>query len=469
MKALFDQSEKGVWVVCLFMCLCSFTARANDGFTSGEGTVAAPYVITTAEQLQKINDFPAAFFKLGNSIDLTEWIKTNAPETGWNELCRETTFTGELDGDGNAIIGLWIHKPSVDNVGLFAQIGAGAAIKQLAVKTSVQGIIGNHRVAAIVGGITTGASKVTIESCMADADVKGFQSCGAIVGHIPGVNPFYLKNSYAIGTVTIAKVKGDETETPQYVGGLIGYVWGKTELNITNCYAANAISGEAGAANVGGLVGVIGGSNKNNTWIAIDKCIALNPTITTDGEAVGRIWGGRSASVVTNKLDVYALAEMKVTDKTGLLADLPSNKEGQHGENIPWENLTQQATYEDKLGWGFIDGSWDMPNEGYLLPVRGLDINPANQPVAMPSSFDYLTGGGTGLTDAETSSASISYDAGTSQLVIAAKEEPAAVTVVDITGRVMLQSKDAIINLSPIANGLYIVKVGRESLKIVKK
>lgn len=399
MKALFtgliknrDLPKNLCYLFILMLSLFSFTAKANNEFTSGEGTAASPYVITTAEQLQKINDYPAAFFKLGNNIDLTEWINTHAPETGWNELCRETTFTGELDGNGHGITGLWINKPAIDNVGLFAQIGTGAVIRRLAVRTSHQGVVGNHRVAAVVGGITTGASNVSIESCMVEADIKGFQSCGAIIGHIPGVNPFAMKDSYVIGTVTATKVKGDETEIPQYAGGLIGYVWGKTELNINNCYAANVVNGENEAANIGGLIGVIGGSKKNNTWAYLNKCIALNPEISTDGEAIGRVYGGKSASVVS-AMEVYALAEMKVTDKTGALVELLSDKGGQHGESLSWEELTNQATYEDKLGWAFMDGNWKMTHEHYLLPIRGLDIDLANQPVAMPASFDYLTGG----------------------------------------------------------------------------
>lgn len=377
-------------ILSFLLSMFPLWANAEREFTSGEGTVENPYVITTAEQLQRINEFPTAAFKLGGNIDLAEWITVNSPEQGWNELCRTTTFTGQFDGDGYAITGLWLNKPTVDNVGLFAQLGSGSIIRNLIIKTTKQGVVGNHRVAVLVGGTTQGASNITIEGCMVDGHVKGFQGCGAFIGWVPATLPLYLNNSYAIGSITITNINESE-EQPQYAGGLIGYIWGKTELNINNCYAANEIYAENGV-NVGGLIGVIGGSKSNNTWIYINNTVALNPQIQSNGTAIGRIYGGKSSPVVAKLGNVYALAEMKVLNKEGVAMEIIDDENGQNCKGIMWKELIKQETYETLLNWEFLNGDWVMSNAQYLLPIRGRNLRIVNQPNEMSEAFDFLVG-----------------------------------------------------------------------------
>lgn len=77
----------------------------------GGGTQSDPYIITTAIQLQKINENLEASYKLGANIDLTglQWTVIGN---------QKYPFTGRLDGNGYTISNLSLEKDA-DNVGLF--------------------------------------------------------------------------------------------------------------------------------------------------------------------------------------------------------------------------------------------------------------------------------------------------------------------------------------------------------------
>lgn len=96
----------------LFFILCtSLSLQASDtGFTTGAGTVEDPFIILTAEELNNMRNHPDASYKLGADIDLSAWITTNSPETGWQPMgTSDTPFTGTFDGNGHVIENVWIN------------------------------------------------------------------------------------------------------------------------------------------------------------------------------------------------------------------------------------------------------------------------------------------------------------------------------------------------------------------------
>ena len=71
----------------------------------GGGTLADPYIITNAAQLQKVNENLEAYYKLGSDVDLTG--------RNWKPIGNETyPFKGQLDGNGYAIKNLNITGTS---------------------------------------------------------------------------------------------------------------------------------------------------------------------------------------------------------------------------------------------------------------------------------------------------------------------------------------------------------------------
>ena len=107
-------------------------------FCGGSGTIADPYLICTAAQLDSVRHFLNKHFKLANDIPLSAYLAPGGEgydkwdSEGWDPIGDDTDpFTGSLNGDGHRIIGLWINRTG-DYIGLFGFID-GAVIKNVGV------------------------------------------------------------------------------------------------------------------------------------------------------------------------------------------------------------------------------------------------------------------------------------------------------------------------------------------------
>jgi hypothetical protein len=90
----------------------------------GAGTAADPFIIDSIVDLQAINKNSTTrskHYALEADID-AEATKTWDGGKGFVPL---TTFTGNLDGAGNAVVDLHIDRSGRDQVGLFGRVGSG--------------------------------------------------------------------------------------------------------------------------------------------------------------------------------------------------------------------------------------------------------------------------------------------------------------------------------------------------------
>jgi hypothetical protein len=230
----------------------------QSDFAGGAGTVASPYQVATAAQLNKVRDHLDKHFIQTADINLgvAPWNEGN----GWVPIGDDSNrFTGSYNGNGFSIEGLTINQTSgEEDSGLFGY-SSGSLTRIDLINASVNG---QYRVGALVG-----KNKGLINQSSADGQVSGISHVGGLVGYhaTPGAinqsssiaevqgstswigglvgnfNSGSVRNSYATGKVT----GGDS------VGGLIGYMpYGIME----NCFSAGRVSGGSG---LGGLVGTI--------------------------------------------------------------------------------------------------------------------------------------------------------------------------------------------------------------------
>ncbi|MCL2283214.1 MAG: hypothetical protein FWC26_07850, partial [Fibromonadales bacterium] len=159
---------------------------------SGEGTEASPYLISTAQQLANLatlvnsgnTHYSAAHYKLQNNIDISEYDSNWNNGEGWIPIGNEylgISFSGIFDGAGKAISGLFIYGTGY-NVGLFG---------------AVQGTVKN-----------LGVVNVNLY------DNSG-SAVGSIVGLLHGPDSKII-NCYSSGTLY----------STTYAGGIVGYVFG---------------------------------------------------------------------------------------------------------------------------------------------------------------------------------------------------------------------------------------------------
>ncbi|MGI6575150.1 MAG: GLUG motif-containing protein [bacterium] len=302
-------------------------AAIPSEFAGGNGTIANPYQVATAEQLDNVRNHLDKHFIQTEDIDLAEYLADGGAGyndgAGWEPIGvfvsgdTGSPFTGSYNGNGKTISNLNINSIDEDYVGLFeyskgnidnvtllevdisgkATVGGlvgcqnGGAIVDCSVSGSVNGtgsrvggligesyevveVIGCYSTASVeglndVGGLIGYNSYSTIEKCHATGNVKGNSSTtgGLVASNYNGV----IKNCYATGSVY-----GLYDE----VGGLVG--WNAySEAQIINSYATGQVTG--GGERIGGLVG------RNHSSAIVDKCYSTGKV--SGGTKVGGLIG----------------------------------------------------------------------------------------------------------------------------------------------------------------------------------
>jgi hypothetical protein len=195
----------------------------------GQGTVAEPYRVDTADQLillSRASELWDRHFVLGADIDLDP----NLPGRRVFSQAVIQVFSGVFDGNGHTISHLTVSGGRY--LGLFGQLGPGAAVSNLGLEAVDVNGIGSH------SGSLVGINNGSIATSYSTGIIKGDQWIGGLVGSNIGK----ITESYSSGTVTGV----------EYVGGLVGSNGG----NITASYSTATSEGEG----AGGLVGENGGS-----------------------------------------------------------------------------------------------------------------------------------------------------------------------------------------------------------------
>ena len=160
---------------------------------------------------------------------------------GWKPIGKSSScFTGNYDGQGNFIKGLFINRPTNDSVGLFARL-SGGSISDLGLLNA--NITGNN----FVGGLVGYNQSNTISSCFSTGTISGNNNTGGFVGKNETGT---LDNCYSMANVMRASgintnfgaFCGDNSGTVQYCystgyvnfgtdQGFIGTASGGTQTN----------------------------------------------------------------------------------------------------------------------------------------------------------------------------------------------------------------------------------------------
>jgi uncharacterized repeat protein (TIGR02543 family) len=207
-------------------------------FSGGDGSLAAPYLVSNAEQLRLVRYFPDKNFQQTADIDL-------AGDPGWVPIGSQAArFTGSYVAfSGTAVIrNLRIAYPTTDRVGLFgATQGATISVIML-VDASV-----NARDYQAVGALVGDGQATTVSKCGVTGFVGG---TGAVAGNIGGLVGRLDGSSVLSQSYSAASVAGLGA-----VGGLIG----SNEGNMGDCYSTGAVTALPGASFAGVFAGYLGG------------------------------------------------------------------------------------------------------------------------------------------------------------------------------------------------------------------
>ncbi len=318
------------------------------------------------------------------------WFMKNAPLTGSaelttdiriNETVSEDTgasyswqpvgasgskaYTGDFNGNGHTISGIYVDGKNASNGGLFGYVGTGGSIHDLTLEDSV--ITGNG---SYYGGIA-GDLKGTVANChVADTvSVVGKAYVGGIVGELD-----------TGGKVSACSNAGSvkDTGTGGNTGGIAGRVYSSLSNALTDCANTGTVSGYR---YVGGIAGTVymGGTLYN---------VYSTGTVTATDTVAGAA-GGLAGNLRSGKIEnAYAVAAVSAVHKGGVLGYLESTQgktlnqvyylSGIADESVGNENgCTVQGTAQvcisdelknmaEALGDGFVENDSEM-NGGYPL------------------------------------------------------------------------------------------------------
>ncbi len=333
----------------------------------GIGSDEDPFLISTKEQLFRINDVISASYKLVCDIDAGcdadhQWLPIGTyqgiendeiendeienDKYRWSPYYEKTecrTFTGVLDGDGHTISNLYIDVSDKlgDNdytydhyAALIYSVGTEGKVKNLTVEGT---IIGKGQ----IGGITAFNNGI-IDGCVNKVNVVGLSYMGGIAGDNYG-QIINCKNLASVtGTTEQVGINVDGT-----CGGIVGITMDKSIVkNCTN--SGNVI----GRDRIGGIAGYCGGgqiwycSNNGNVTgytrtggivgilnsatdymdFPVERCYNAGTIVGTSdytGGIVGQIekpWGAEETGIE----NTYNTGSIQGTDYVGgLIGNLP--------------------------------------------------------------------------------------------------------------------------------------------------
>ena len=308
----------------------------------GLGTNTNPYMIMTPFDLEQLASavnancalFSAAgkYYRQGDNIDLSGYGAANTMFNGgkgWVTI-GSSYFSGNYDGSGHVISGLYINDTSKNNVGLFGVINNGGRVANLGV-ASVNIRAGNM-VGGISGRINSGGG---ITNCYTTGTVSGntkLSNYGTYAGGVAGDSYGSITNCYSACTVY---------GVSNYVGGVVGTNLGSGGV-LRNCYSTGNVTG--GEGYVGGIAGI---SGDNSSILA--NCYATGNVsgVSYVGGIAGQIRGGGSFGA--SYMYSCAALNLKVS---GTAADSTNRVAGSNSATIAGNNA--YSAMQGKTNWGTV-------------------------------------------------------------------------------------------------------------------
>ncbi len=354
-KRKFNKSRSvfAVFLATVLVALSVPGISAKAAGYTGSGTMADPYLVQTAEQLQGMRDNLSAHYKLANTIDLSGVDfkpigRLDAPFTG--------SFVCELNADNTPKFAIKNLKIAVAETPYAsenkckweaAMFGAtsGATISGIYVLDAhiSNQVLGDNTGAVQYGDYKPGMDEMNSAILIGQADNTMVMNCGVTgevktranhsAGLIGYANNATIEKCYSTANVT--------SEGKWNIGGLLGT--GKN-TTITACFATGNVSGSQ--SNIGGFVGsgenltvtdcyasgnVSGGKEGKTSFstckgsTSLTNCYALG-TVSGDGSnknidapSVNNCWGLSGKTHCNDKLQLGSLAQIKAA-----FANLPS-------------------------------------------------------------------------------------------------------------------------------------------------
>jgi len=310
-------------------------------------------LVSNVNQLQSMQNNLHGTYALSKDIDANDTVGWNSG-AGFQPI---NGFMGIFDGTGHVINGLYINRPTTDNVGLFGLTSydssrpnhwdADSTIKNVGIINGT--IIGQDYVGGLVGLLWYG----NVINSYNTSDVHGRNYVGGLVGR-----------STSITNVTDSYSNGSAWGTDN-VGGLAGELYNGAFARV---YSGGHVSGRN---NIGGLVGNIRAGTVNNAF-ATNSVIGIQYVGGLAGSLSNwsSITNSYSDSSVQGSLNVGGLVGFQYDYSNSVISSFWNTQfSGQAtsaagGTGLTTAQMKQQASFS---GWDFAN-IWQI-TEGVSRPT----------------------------------------------------------------------------------------------------
>jgi len=208
-----------------------WTGRVAESYAGGDGSEAAPFLISNGEQLAKLifdTETEGKFYKLTHDIILNDSTLSNWKNFAINWVCdtANATFKGTLLGDGHTVYGLY-YVGGAARAALLKNTGGTVNISRV-VLDGVHIQSSGFGSAGFVGG-ADGNLKLTEcyvrnSSITSTYNTDGNKGAGGFVGY--GTATVAVEDSAYLGTVS----------APQFAGAFIGNCWTVGAQSVKNSF-----------------------------------------------------------------------------------------------------------------------------------------------------------------------------------------------------------------------------------------
>ena len=320
------------------------------GFSGGDGSSGAPYLVTTLAQLNCINavDADGNQLFLRSHFKLTADINAGGSDVTFNPIGNYWyAFEGSFDGDGHTISNMttkgswtgfmpWISggelkNLTISNADVTSDYDSGIVTSWVDTSSSITNV---HVVGGTVKTLLSGyfgtfagyAESTTFSNVSTTADLVVCstqpltQPVGGLVSHAdPGT---VIINSFSTGSISLGDIHSDSELA---VGGLVGLFNG---ISIENSYAISNISSSSSSTSIriGGLVGSLNSGTLTNNYSAgainsvtgpvLGGFVGEGPVAPTDATLLGNFWDTEATGISIDSLS--GAGELTGLDSTEL-------------------------------------------------------------------------------------------------------------------------------------------------------
>lgn len=395
-------------ILAVFMLLCiAFPLSAQ--YSAGAGTEAAPYQISSIDDLNDLSLSPTDWgkhFILTEDIDASEthnYTNASGDTVGFTPIGSsakgDLNFFGTFDGQGFTISNLYINLPNDNYVGLFGYLGThlnNALVKNLNMVNA--SIVGNNYVGVLSGytdysevydcsidgdvvgdsyvGIAAGESRTVFNKVSTSGTVTGNDYVGGFVGsgsHTLDIEFYFYACSSSTNVVGKSYVGGftgmltpgasycysnGSVDGEEYVGGFAGLI-DASLYTIDGCFATGDVI--ATSNSIGGFAGQISGAYE------LSQCFANNVISTTDTATIIGGFSGNYILSLTNLENNIYNSEISNTSS--------DDPEGVIGINT--SAFSTSSTYDS---WEF-DANWEI--------IQNDEFSVTSLPIPKVHLYDY--------------------------------------------------------------------------------